>query len=491
MRGLSRASARSLHRQLYEELREAILSRRLRSGTRLPSTRELAAELKISRNTVMSAFEQLLAEGYLEGKVGSGTYVASRLPDDILCIRAQPVAASARPRQRMGVSRRGTLMRLEHPGPAEIASRPRAFRTGVPALEEFPLDLWARVVSRAWRGARRELLSYGQHAGHSGLRKAIADYLREARGVRCEADQVIIVEGTQQGLDMIARLMLDPGDAVWMENPGYYGAWGAFRAAGARVVAVPVDAEGLDVDEGIRRMESARLAYVTPSHQWPLGAVMTLRRRLALLDWASRARAWIVEDDYDSEYRYSGRPLAAIQGLDRDGHVLYAGSFSKVLVPSLRLGYIVVPGALVDDCIAARRLISYHAPTVEQAALAEFIADGHFARHIRRMRTIYAERQQVLIEESRRRLAGLLDVEPQEAGLALVGWLPEGVDDIAAARRAAEAGVDVAALSRSAIEPLGRGGLVLGYAVASPREIREGVRRLEAALGGGGLRRTG
>ncbi len=484
LRGLSRASSRTLHRQLYEELRDAILSRRLRAGARLPSTRELAAQLGVSRNTVMSAFEQLLAEGYLEGKVGSGTYVAAHLPDDILSVRAQPLERLQPPAPARSVSRRGALMRLGHPGPTAGPVRPGAFRSGVPALEEFPLELWAKLVSRAWRRARRDHLAYGHHAGYPPLRKAVAAYLREARGVRCEAEQVIVVEGTQQGLDMLGRLLLDPGDAVWMESPGYYGARGAFHSAGARIVPVPVDREGLDVGEGVRRMESARLAYVTPSHQWPLGPVMSLPRRLALLDWASRARAWIVEDDYDSEYRFSGRPLAAIQGLDREGLVVYLGSFSKVMVPSLRLGYLVVPPDLVDVFIAARRMISFHAPTIEQAAVAEFIREGHLARHIRRMRGIYAERQSLLVEEARKHLAGVLDVEPQEAGLTVVGWLPKGVDDQQAALQAHGHGIEVSALSRSAIEPMERGGLLLGYAVTPPREIREGVRKLATALAG-------
>ncbi len=480
--GLSRTSARAMHRQLYEELRETVLSRRLRAGVRLPSTRALATELRVSRNTVITAFEQLLAEGYVEGKIGSGTYVASRLPDDILCVRARPAPAAAGPPDGRGISRRGSLMRLAQSSPSDGVLPPRAFRSGLPAIEEFPVELWARIVGRVWRQARREQLAYGEHAGYKPLREAIAEYLREARGVRCEAAQVIVVEGAQQGLDLVARVLLDPGDSIWMEDPGYYGARGAFQAAGARLVAVPVDGEGLVVGEGIRRMESARMAYVTPSHQYPLGHVMSLPRRLALLDWASRAGAWVIEDDYDSEFRFGGRPLAAIQGLDRQGLVIYVGSFSKVLVPALRLGYLVVPPDLVDTCVGARRLMSYHAPTMEQAALAEFLGEGHFARHIRRLRGIYAERQRVLVEEARKRLAGLLEVEPQEAGLSLVGWLPKGIDDEAAHRHAAAYGVITSPLSRGAIEPQARGGLILGYGVTPPREIREGTRKLEAAL---------
>jgi GntR family transcriptional regulator/MocR family aminotransferase len=314
------------------------------------------------------------------------------------------------------------------------------------------------------------------------LREEIAAYLGAARAVECGWEQVIVVSGSQQALDLAARVLLDPGDAAWVEDPGYAGARGALIAAGARIVPVPVDEEGLRVSDGVRRAADARLAYVSPSHQYPLGATMSVSRRLELLAWASRTGAWVLEDDYDSEYRYTGRPLEALQGLDAEGRVIYLGTFSKVLSPALRLGYLVVPPDLVDPFSAARELTDRHSPLVEQAVLARFIAEGHFARHIRRMRTLYAERQDILVEAAAGDLRGLLDVRPAEAGMHLVGWLPDRTDDREAMRRAAARGVEAIALSMYGIEPPARGGLLLGYAAVGEAGIRAGVRRLAAAL---------
>jgi GntR family transcriptional regulator/MocR family aminotransferase len=304
--------------------------------------------------------------------------------------------------------------------------------------------------------------------------------LRDARAVHCDAQQVLIVSGSQQALDLAARLLLDEGDAVWMEDPCYLGARGALAGAGAHLMPVPVDAEGLDVAAGVARAPHARLAYVTPSHQYPLGVTMSLARRLALLDWAARARAWVLEDDYDSEFRYAGRPLASLQGLDRAARVCYIGTFSKVMFPALRLGYLVVPPGMVDAFATARALVDRHAPTVEQAALADFMSEGHFVRHIRRMRTLYAERQAVLVEAAHSWLAGAVAVAPAEAGMHLVGWLPEGMSDTTVAARAAARGLEVPALSRYASAGLLRGGVLLGYTALDASQIRAGVQRLAA-----------
>jgi GntR family transcriptional regulator/MocR family aminotransferase len=306
--------------------------------------------------------------------------------------------------------------------------------------------------------------------------------VRAARAVRCEASQVVVVSGSQQGLDIVARLLLDPGDHVWMEDPGYLGARGAFLGAGARVSPVPVDAEGMMVSAGIERQPRARMVYVTPSHQFPMGVTMTLARRLALLEWVRRSGAWVIEDDYDSEFRYSGRPIAALQGLDFTGRVIYLGTFSKVLFPSLRLGYLILPPELVEPFSNARALVDRHSSLIEQAVLADFIVEGHFARHIRRMRALYAHRHAAFVETARKELAGLLEVQPQDAGMHLAGWLAEGVDDAAASRKAFEHGVEAPPLSAYAIEPLSRGGLLLGFTATGTREIREGVRRLASAL---------
>lgn len=471
-----------LYRQLYQELRKAILTGRLPSGSQLPSTRGLADEVGISRTTVLTAFDQLAAEGYLEGHIGSGTYVATRLPDELLTAR-QDVAVSPSSPAGPGLSRQGE--RLAHPRVVGSDKRGRGpFRSALPALDAFPFELWARLWRRYLPHTPPELLDYGDPAGYLPLREAIAAHLAAARGVHCRAEQVIIVAGAQQGLDLVARLVLDPGDAVWIEDPGYPGARDALVAAGARVVPVPVDEEGLDVAAGTLRCPEARLAYVTPSHQAPLGVTMSLSRRLALLQWASQTGAWILEDDYDSEYRYASRPLAALQGLDSEGRVIYIGAFSKVLFPSLRLGHLVVPTNLAPAFAAARAVAGLSSPSIEQAVLADFIAEGHFARHIRRMRTLYAERQAAMVEAASHELAGLLEVCPAEAGMNLLGWLPEGVADWVASKRAAAHGLEIRPLSFYRMERSRRGGLQLGYSAFDPREIRQGIGKLADALRG-------
>jgi GntR family transcriptional regulator/MocR family aminotransferase len=479
---LKGSSRLPMHRQLYDELRESVLSGRLPPGARLPSTRWLAEELGVSRNTVMNAFDQLLAEGYLEGRVGSGTYVAQKLPEELLLARGGAQKSSRASMPGAALSQRGSVLASRPIIPPRPHREPRAFRPGPAAAEPFPWKTWLRLLTKRWRGPLREMLAYGESAGYLPLREAIAAYVRAARAVRCDASQVVVVSGAQQGIDLVARLLFDPGDAVWIEDPGYLGIRGAMLGAGARVIPVPVDDEGLVVREGIARCPDARMVYVAPSHQFPMGVTMSLPRRLALLDWLSRAGAWVIEDDYDSEYRYSGRPIAALQGLDFTGRVIYIGTFSKVLFPSLRLGYLVLPPDLVEAFIAARALVDRHSPLIDQAVLTDFITEGHFSRHIRRMRALYGERQEVLLEAARQELAGALELQPVESGMHLVGWLPQGTDDRAAAQIALEHGVETPALSAYAIDPLRRPGLLLGFAAFSPREIHEGVRKLAGAL---------
>ena len=340
---LSESAAAPMYRQLYEQLRSAILDGHLRPGAQLPSTRGLAQELAVARNTVMGAYEQLLAEGYLEGETGSGTYVARTLPDEIL---HAPILRPVRPHPRtsVGLSQRGQifsrdLLRLRYDDP------PKPFRPGVAALDELPFDLWSRLLAKHSRRASMQFLAYGDPAGYRPLREAIAQYLAAARAVNCEPEQVIIVSGAQQALDLAARLLLDSGEEAWIEDPGYNGARAALLAAGVKPVGVPVEDAGINVEAGERLSPRARLAYVTPSHQYPTGVTMTLARRLELLRWAERRKSWILEDDYDSEYRYASRPVASLQGLDTAGCVMYCGTFSKVLFPALRLGYLVVPSA--------------------------------------------------------------------------------------------------------------------------------------------------
>ena len=473
-------SATPLHRQLYDEIRAAVLGGRLSAGARLPSTRALASDLAVSRNTVAGAFDQLLAEGYIEGRPGAGTFVAKELPEDLLRVSPRVLAPTGAAAPAPELSRRGRMLAAT---PVAPASRDGAFRPGIPALDAFPRDLWARLAARLYRQSRIDLFSYGDPAGHAPLRRAIAEYLRAARGVNCRWEQVIVTSGSQQALDLAARVLLDPGDTAWVEDPGYFGARGAWMAAGVRCVPVPVDAEGLSVAQGELTAPQARMAYVSPSHQYPLGVTMSLARRMALLAWARRRGAWIAEDDYDSEFRYAGRPLAALQGLDTGGRVIYIGTFSKVLFPALRLGYMVVPAGAVDAFAAARALADRHPPGPSQALLAEFLAEGHFARHIRRMRTLYAERQDALVSAARRECAGLLEVSPADAGMHLVAWLPKGSNDREVSRRAAAAGISAPPLSAYYQHAdAARPGLLLGYSCVNRRKIQVSARRLAAAM---------
>ncbi|HEU4588365.1 MAG TPA: PLP-dependent aminotransferase family protein [Gemmatimonadales bacterium] len=478
---LDPGSPAPLYRQLYDEVRAAILSGRLAPGTRIPSTRALAEELDLSRNTVALAFGQLHAEGYIEGQARTGTFVTRTLPDVLLRVRAPVPPRASRPRLHT-VSARGAVLAGTGICPSEpVRGLVRPFRAGAPALELFPRRTWLRLAARRWRTAEAPL-AYDDPAGYQPLREAIAAHVSAARGAQCTADQVIVVNGSQQGLDLAARVLLDPGDAVWLEDPGYVGARAALLGAGARVVAVPLDGEGLSVADGERLAPDARMACVTPSHQYPTGVTMSAGRRIALLRWATRADGWIVEDDYDSEFRYASRPLACLQGMDVDGRVVYIGTFSKTLFPALRLGYLVVPSHVADAFRAARAVLDRHSPTVDQAVLADFIAEGHFARHVRRMRQVYEERQGVLLDTGRALLGGLMELEPADAGMHLVGWLPRGMDDGAMQDALGAEGIDTIALSRHAMRPCDRGALLLGYAAFDRRTIRRGVERMAVVL---------
>lgn len=477
---LNRSTRTPLYLQLYRELREAIETGRFHPKARVPSSRSLAEDLGLSRKTVVDAFEQLTAEGYLESSVGSGTYVTGDLPQPMLGAQVRklkpgnPAVAPRTP------SRRGR--KIARISPFFPAVKPLPFRHGLPALDAFPLKLWTQLAGKRLRSLPSELLGYGDPKGYRPLREAIAWYLGTSRAVRCEPDQVVIVAGSQQAIYLAALVLLDKDDSMWIEDPGYLGARGAFQIAGARLIPVPVDEQGLRVSEGVKLHQNARLAYVTPSNQYPLTVTMSLSRRLELLEWAHATGAWIIEDDYDSEFRYNSRPIASLQGLDRYGRVIYLGTFSKLLAPTLRIGYFVLPPELVDVISTASSLITRHPPALEQIVLTDFIAQGHLARHIRRMRTIYIERQADLIEAAERELAGVLEITPPEAGTHLVGWLPRCIDDQIAVAKAAERGVEAKAFSTYCMEVSGRGGLVLGYGAFTKSQIRAGMQKLATAL---------
>ena len=474
------ASGTPLYRWFYEELRAAILEGRLKPGARLPATRDLAEQHRLSRATVVSAFEQLKSEGYVEGKVGAGTYVSQVLPDELLQVGRVSSEGIARARR---VDWSAYAQRLKaFPGGEPRTTR--AFRANQAALDAFPTSLWAQVAARRLRRVSTRLLAGGEALGYRPLREAVAEYLNTSRGVKCSTEQVMIVSGVQEALERAAHLLLDPGDPVWVEEPGYPGAAIVFHAAGAKIFPVPVDSEGLDPELGERKWGRAKLIYVTPAHQFPLGVTMSLRRRLALLEWARRSHTLIFEDDYDSEYRYSGRPIPALQGLDRAGSIIFAGSFNEVLFPALRLAYLIVPSGMVDRFAAAQSVSMRHAPLIDQAVLCDFITEGHFARHIRRMRELYAERLSVFLDCARRRLDGMLEVPDVEAGLQTVGWLQSGISGDRAAEAAAKNDVEVVPLSSYALRALKRDGLILGFAAVDARELRRGVEQLARALEG-------
>lgn len=470
-----------LYRKLYEDLRAAILNGRLQTGTRLPPTRELARELEVSRNTVLNAYNQLLSEGYIEGVAGSGTVVARMLPEDAL--RAEKISLKSLPNpRRRKLSKRGQNLDSNLADLGERAfGKTIPFRIATPDAASFPFDIWARLINRYTRNPSADLLGYVYPAGYPRLREAIAAYLKSARGVRCEAEQIIIVPGSQIALDIIAQMLLDAGETALMEDPGYFGARGVFARAGINVEPVSIDSEGASIAE-IRKHNEARLVYVTPSSQFPLGVSMTLKRRLELLEWARAANAWIIEDDCYGELRYSGRPIPSLQGLDDENRVIYTGTFSKVMFPSLRLGYLVAPPDLVEPFTKARVLTDLHSSTITQAALADFIEDGHFARHLRRMRKLYSARQACLLDEAKKELSGLLEIEERDAGMHLIGWLPEEIDERAAEEKAWRKKIIARPLSGFGLNPLKQGALVLGYTAFDERQIRAAIRRLKIAL---------
>jgi GntR family transcriptional regulator/MocR family aminotransferase len=465
------------YRWLCTVLRTEILEGRLRPGARLPATRDLARQHSLSRGTIISAFDQLKSEGYIEGSIGSGTFVNKILPEELLQVprTATPPPQKYQPRRVSDFAKRVTLFpSCAFDGPV------RAFRANQPALDLFPTTLWAQVAARRLRRATPPFLHGCGSLGYQPLQEAVADYLKTSRGVKCVPGQIAIVSGVQEALDVVGRVFLNPGDKVCMENPGYLGAALVFESLGGKICPVRVDSEGMQVPGP--QHKDIRLTYITPAHQFPLGIGMSLCRRLELLEWARMSGSLIFEDDYDSEFRYSGRPVPALQGLDQHSVVLFAGSLSKVLFPSIRLGYLVIPPDLVDHVAATRSVTSRHAPLPEQAILADFMTEGHFGRHIRRMREVYAERRGVLLETAREKLAGLVDIMGVEAGLQTAGYLLNGIKGEAAVAAAAKRNVEVLSLSRYCRGKVEREGLKLGFAASDPAEIRRGMRDLATAL---------
>ncbi len=481
---LDAASAVPLHKQIGRQIRAAILERRLAPGLKLPSSRLMAAELNVARGTILQAMDQLVAEGYLVAQAGSGLSVAANLPDEMLVspsIEKPRVAPTPAPT----LSRR-TIATLARLGPDSTIAAPIAFPTGQPDREAFPFPLWAKLLEQEWRHPAWQVAGAPHPFGHEGLRAAIASYLGMARGFACTARDVVITTGVRQSLSVFAEVILDAGASAWIEEPGFIGTREALAMADVRAVPVPIDGSGFSLERALAKDADARLAVVAPSHQFPLGTVMSLQRRLELLSWAERTASWIAEDDFDGEYRYAGRPLAPLRALDRTGRVAYLGSFSKLLFPALRLSFVVLPAALVPATETIMAAVSTRASLIGQGALARFIADGHLASHLRRTRILYGARQQALIAAAERHLGKWLTVAPDAGGMHVIarptakteGWF----DDRAVTVAAAAAGLSVAPLSACYAGRHREHGLILGYAGTPEPEIEKAVVKLQRVM---------
>jgi GntR family transcriptional regulator / MocR family aminotransferase len=461
---LARDNTVPLYRQVYEHIRTAIRTGQLRPGDRLPSTRSLAERFGTARGTVDAAYAILAGEGYVVGRGPAGTVVSADLDSRAIA----------------GVAGR---QRLSTPAPRPAVQAPRPFQMGLPAFDVFPRKVWSRLVARHARGFLPVDMAYPDPAGYPPLREAIAGYLATSRGVRCTAGQILITNGYQDALNLIAGVLLQRGDKVWLEDPTYPPAGEALKAAGASPVPIRVDDEGLRVSDGLAYARRARLAVVTPSHQSPLGVALSLPRRLALLSWAGAVGAWIIEDDYDSEFRYVGRPLPALKSLDRDQRVLYAGTFSKVLYPGLRLGYLIVPEPLAAVFARSHRLRHLGHATLEQRVVADFMAAGYFARHLKRMRALYAARRRALADGLSAVFGDHITVDLRPGGMHLIARFASCVSDVKLAELAQAGGLSVEALSRRATTHGCGQGLLLGFTNIAEADALSTCRRLHRMIG--------
>jgi GntR family transcriptional regulator/MocR family aminotransferase len=473
---LERATGRSIGAQIATGLRLLIVKGDLKTGERLPATRTLAGELSVARSTVVEAFEQLISEGLIETRVGAGSFVSAAFDGE----RPQGRSVAPRPAQPerlaklMDMAMRQVAKRITH--------EPRAFTTAMPAFDAFPMAIWSRLLAKHWRRDRVSVLGYGDPLGFRPLREAIAQHLSVNRGIAGDWRQIFICAGAQQAFQLIAGTLIDPLDKVWFEDPGAIGARNSFVAHGASVIPVGVDEHGLKVEDGLVKAPDFRLAFVTPTHQQPLGAKMSYDRRLALLAAANAAQAWIIEDDWDGEFCFAGRPQPALKSIDSGDRVIYVGTFSKSLFPSLRLGFLLAPAALVPTFELALGAFLPGVATALQAAVAEFMAEGHFATHIRRMRKLYGERHDALIDWAGRSLSPWLHVEPTTIGLHTAAFLKPGLVAADISERCAARGVTVAPISRFCFEPYPREGFVLGFSGIPPAKIRQGVESLADVL---------
>lgn len=476
-----------LYKQIYDLLRSAILDGRMKPGEKLPGTRSLASELKISRNTIAIAFDQLRIEGYIKGKTGSGTFV-NEIPDKAFSVKKDLIdknsdVSPAKTVKRISI---GIDRKIIPPGLLQRnikSEEATPFQNGLPALDEFPVNKWIKMINQTFYSFSRFNMGYGEAAGFKPLRESVASYLRTYRAVNCTADQIIIVNGSQQGLDLIARTLLKKGDNTWLEDPAYFGIRASMLSAKTINHPCPLDEEGLDISYAADNYPPPKLIYTTPSHQFPLGVTMSVSRRIQLLNYAKKNKCWIIEDDYDSEFRYVGNPLPSLQGMDENRSVLYLGTFSKVLFPGIRLGYLVLPDAdQAKIFITMKSLMDRQSPILEQVLVSSFINEGLFTKHIRKMRMLYKSRQEFLIDEIKKNLEDKLKVNPSAAGMHLIGWLQKGKDDKKISEELSRNKIIASPLSDYVLKFKQKPGLILGYTAFNEKQIKDAVRVIQRIL---------
>jgi GntR family transcriptional regulator / MocR family aminotransferase len=479
-----------LYKQLYDLLRKAILEGKIMPGQKLPGTRSLAAELKISRNTVAIAFDLLRIEGYISGRTGSGSFV-NEIPDNTYTAKRKLNIdhLSEVDKSVSAVKAKPVKSLKDKISPESIAhinksdTRIIPFQNGIPAINEFPFKIWLKIINKVSINIANLHLGYGDSAGYKPLREAIASYLRTYRAVNCSTDQIIIVNGSQQGLDLIGRVLLKKGSNVWLEDPCYFGIKASMLNADAAIHPCPLDDEGININYSDKHNPKPDLIYTTPSYQFPLGITMSVSRRIQLLNYAEKNNCWIIEDDYDSEFRYVGSPLPSLQGMDKSKSVLYLGTFSKVLFPGLRMGYLVLPDKkMTEDFMALKFIMDRQSPILDQTILAHYLNEGHFTRHIRKMRMLYKSRQEFLINEINKNLNGLVKVKPAPSGMQLILWLPENINDKEVTEEAFENNLIVNPLSNYSIKFFKAPGIILGYTAFDKHELRNGVQLLKKTL---------
>ena len=470
-----------LSKQLYSLLQEAILSGRLAGGIKLPGTRALSKGLNVSRNTVVSAFEQLMIEGYIYGKIGAGTFVTKDLPDKVFELK-EPAPEN----KRSAVQNKNFESNFNKKELQELSfSRAEIypFQNGIPSLEEFPLSTWLKITNKVGSYLPYLQLGYENSAGYKSLRSAVAEYLKTYRAVKCTPEQIIIINGSQQGLDLIGRVLLKKNKNVLLEDPCYWGTRSSLISTNVNIYPTPVDDEGIDIGYAVKNYPDADFIYTTPSHQFPLGSIMSVSRRLELLEYSKKKNAWIIEDDYDSEFRYSGSPLPSLQGMDEWKRVIYIGTFSKVLFPGLRLGYMVLPSIeMVKHFAVAKSMIDRQSPIFEQLITTKFIEDGHFTRHIRKMRMLYKSRQEFLINELRKEIGDTIKVNPSEAGMQLIVRLPKKMNDKKVASIASKNKLIVYPLSNYVLKFKREPALILGYTAFNEKELKAGVKKMQKSI---------